>query len=130
MVNFNIMENNLLNRITSFIYDQGLGYTLPWPLSFTKKEINIETSLERDLNITGDDADEFLLAFGREFNVNVSQFPIGEYFGDEGEPILPAIFRFLTNRKKRSRKSLTVGHLEKAIIAGRLDEEVINGSNG
>lgn len=120
------MESNLLDKVKLFIYNQGLGYTLPWPLSFNKKEIKIETSLECDLNITGDDADEFLVAFGKEFNVDVSKFPIGDYFGDEGDPILPMIIRFLTNKKKIERKMLTVGHLEKAIIAGRLDEEVIN----
>lgn len=49
-----------------------------------------------------------------------------DYFSNEGGPILPAIIRFLTNRKKRERKVLTVAHLEKGIITGRLDEEVIN----
>jgi len=65
------------------------------------------------LNITGDDADTFLISFGKEFNIDVSEFPIGDYFGDEGDTILPSIIRFLTNRKKQSRKTLTVGHLEK-----------------
>jgi hypothetical protein len=31
-----------------------------------------------------------------------------------------------TGKSKPSRKILTVGHLEKGIIAGKLDEEVIN----
>lgn len=85
-----------------------------------------DTSIELDLKIKGDDADEFLIAFSKEFSVDVSKFKIGNYFGDEGDPILPAIIRASTDRKKLQRKVLTIGHLEKAVIAGRLDEEVIN----
>lgn len=125
-INRNQMSDEIIDRLRKFISEQGFGYTLPWPLLFKKKEIKRETSIEKGLRITGDDSDEFLIAFGKEFNVNVSQFPIGDYFGDEGDLILPAIIRFLTGRKKRQTKILTVGHLEKAVIAGRLDKEVIN----
>ena len=120
------MSEEIFDRLKKFISEQGFGYTLPFPLLFKKKEIKRETAIEKDPGITGDDSDEFLIAFGKEFNVDVSQFPIGNYFDDEGDPILPAIIRFLTNKKKRKTKELTIGHLEKAIIAGRLDEEVIN----
>jgi len=46
-----------------------------------------------------------------------------DYFDGEGDPILPAVIRIPTGKKN---KILTVGHLEKGILAGRLDEEVIN----
>ncbi len=120
------MSDEIFDRLKKFISEQGFGYTLPWPLLFKKKEIKRETSIEKGLKITGDDSDEFLIAFGKEFNVDVSQFPIGDYFGDEGDPILPAIIRMFTGKKKRQTKELTIGQLEKAVIAGRLDEEVIN----
>jgi len=120
------MSDEIFNRLKKFISEQGFGYTLPWPLLFKKKEIKRETTIERGLKITGDDSDEFLIAFGKEFNVDVSKFPIGDYFGDEGDPILPSIIRFLTGKKRRQTKTLTIGQLEKAVIAGRLDEEVIN----
>ncbi|MFL5787124.1 MAG: hypothetical protein ACJ748_03655 [Flavisolibacter sp.] len=42
-----------------------------------------------------------------------------DYFKGEGIDI------FFWKRENK-KKGLTVGHLEKAIIAGRLDEEVIN----
>lgn len=83
--------------------------------------------MEEDLRITGDDADEFLIEFGKIFSVDVSNFPVGDYFGDDGDSILPAIIRMFTGRKKRKTKRLTIGDLEKAIIAGRLDEDVIHG---
>lgn len=120
------MTDEIFNKLKIFITDQGFGYTLPWPLLFKRRVIKRETSLEGDLKITGDDADEFLIAFGKEFNVDVNKFPIGDYFGDEGDPLLPAIIRLFKGNDKREKKTLTVGHLEKAIIAGRLDEEVIN----
>jgi hypothetical protein len=115
------MSSEIFNKLKVFVWEQGLGYTYPFPLLFKKKQITRETAIEKDLGITGDDADEFLIAFGKEFNVDVNQFSIGDYFGDEGDPILPAIIRFLTGRKEREKKILTIGHLEKAVIAGRLD---------
>ena len=121
------MNDEIIERLKAFIYDQGLGYTLPFPFLFKRKVISRETKLEGDLKITGDDSDEFLIAFGKEFNVDVKNFRIGEYFGDEGDPILPAITRQLLGKEKRKTRVLTVGHLEKAIQAGRLDEDVING---
>lgn len=120
------MNDEILERLKAFIYDQGLGYTLPFPLLFKRKSISRDTKLEGDLKITGDDADEFIVAFGKEFSVDVENFGIGDYFGDEGDPILPEVMRPLLGKKKRKTKTLTVGHLEKAILAGRLDEDVIN----
>jgi acyl carrier protein len=115
------MNNEIFNRLNKFIFEQGFGYKYSFPLSFRKKELTRETSIENDLRITGDDADEFIIAFGKEFNVDVSKFPIGDYFGDEGDPILPAILG-----KERKLKKLTIGQLEKAVVAGHLDENVIN----
>jgi acyl carrier protein len=120
------MSDEIFNRIRKFIFEQGFGYTLPFPFLFKKKKITRETSIEKDLKIRGDDSDEFIIAFGKEFCVDVSQFPIGDYFGDEGDPVLPAIIRAVRGKKKKQKKKLTVGHLEKAIIARRLDEEIIN----
>ena len=122
----NKMTDEILERLKVFIYDQGLGYTFPFPFLFKRKLISRDTKLEGDLKITGDDSDEFLIAFGKEFNVEIKDFRIGDYFGDEGDPILPAVIRPLLGKEKRKTKALTVGHLEKAIQAGRLDEEVIN----
>ncbi|MCW3465167.1 DUF1493 family protein [Chitinophaga nivalis] len=90
------------------------------------EEITSETMLEDDLGITGDDAVEFIIAFGKVFNVDVSHFMAAEYFEPEGDIIIPAIMRFLTGKKKKATKKLTVGHLEKATVAGRLDENIIN----
>ena len=119
------MDDFVFKKLKTFIWKQGFGYTLPFPFLINKIQISRDSSLEKDLKIKGDDADEFLIAFGKEFNIDVSRFPIGNYFGNEGDIILPTFVRFLKREKKKQKKNLTAGHLERAIIVGRLDEEII-----
>ncbi len=38
------------------------------------EEITIETSLEEALGVTGDDATDFMVAYGNAFNVDVTNF--------------------------------------------------------
>lgn len=90
------------------------------------EEVTLEAKMESDLGISGDDAVEFIVAFGKEFNVDISRFRAADYFSPEGDVILPAIIRAFTGKKKAKQKELTVHHLEKAITSGCLDEEVIN----
>ncbi len=85
-----------------------------------------ETQLENDMGITGDDAVSFLLAYGKEFNVDISNFMAADYFKGEGVDILGGIIRMFTNKQEPQLKKLTLGDLEKGILAGRLDEGVIN----
>ena len=106
------MNNEIFNDLKAFVLEES---------TVDDVEINRETEIENDLGVYGDDADDFLIKFGKKFNVDISQFPAGDYFSDEGDIILPALIRFFTNTKKRERKSFTVGHLEKAIISGKLD---------
>jgi acyl carrier protein len=88
-------------------------------------KITENSSLENDMGIYGDEAVEFIIAFGKEFNVDVSNFEAADYFNPEGDTILPAIIRFFTGKKKRKQKELRIKHLMKAIVEGKLDEEVI-----
>lgn len=81
-----------------------------------RKPLTQKTTLEQDLKITGDDADEFIIAFGKEFNVNISKFDFGKYFNDEGG--MSVLFVLLGKRTKKP--PLTLGGLEKAVEAGEL----------
>jgi hypothetical protein len=69
------MSDEILNKINRFIIANRWEYNFP---------LTRETQLQRDLKIWGDDADEILIKFSAEFHVDVSQFPLGEYFEDEG----------------------------------------------
>jgi acyl carrier protein len=111
------MNQELFNKVKEFAVNQA---------AVEEKEATESASIEDDLGISGEDAVEFIIAFGKKFNVDVSKFMAAEYFSPEGDVILPAIIRFFTGKKQPKRKNLTIGHLIKAIVAGRLDEEVIN----
>jgi len=82
-----------------------------------KRSITRETSIENDLGVTGDDAGELLSAFRDKFKVNLSKFNFEKYFNDE-----PSSFTYAGKLLP-----FAVGHLEKAVIAGRLDDDIING---
>lgn len=106
------MNNEIFNKLKDFVIHQS---------AVNDEIITRQTEIESDLGVYGDDAVEFILAFGKAFNVDVSNFMVSDYFNNEGDFILPTIIRFFTNTKKKERKSFTVGHLEKAITTGKLD---------
>jgi hypothetical protein len=88
-------------------------------------DIDRNTSLEKGIGLTGDDATEFILAFAKKFNVDVSNFMSADYFDAEGDKILPTISRLLINKKEPLKKQLILGDLEQAVIAGKLDDTII-----
>ncbi|MBL7733331.1 MAG: DUF1493 family protein [Chitinophagaceae bacterium] len=110
------MNDDILNDVRTLIITRMGKY---------KGEIVRGTMLEKDLGMTGDDAYEFLLEFSEKFNVKVSEFEFMKYFFPEGDSLFPSIVRFFTGKRNPKQGELTVGDLEKAVIAGRLDEEVI-----
>jgi acyl carrier protein len=92
--------------------------------------LNENTELYKDLNIYGDDANEFFIAFSKKFNVDVSNFMASEYFNDEGIDIIAMVIKIITGKRPqydKGKKPLTLANLVKAISAGKLDEEIING---
>jgi len=104
-----MMNNNdqILQEIITFIDEYG------WlcPEDVIKREM----SIEEDFGITGDDAAEFLNAFVERFHIkDYSEFKFDDYFDAEGIDLF-AIFK-----KKKKKKSLTFGDLERAIITGIL----------
>jgi hypothetical protein len=112
------MTNEVSERLKIFIEKERWQYEFP---------LTNDVRLYEDLGIYGDDAVEFLIAFGKEFNVDVSNFLAADYFKGEGiDFITPILNLFRNKRVTTNKKVLTLGHLEKSIKAGRLDEEVIN----
>jgi len=87
-------------RLRSFIKKQRGSYRF---------EINQSHSLQKDLGIYGLDAVEFLIDFGNEFNVDVSQFEAEKYFRPDGNYDPRIIYR-----------ELTVGMLIESINKGEL----------
>ena len=91
-----------------------------------KFELNRNTSLEKDIGLTGDDAVEFMLEYSKNFKVDLSLFEISKYFYPEGDAFLSDLVNSITKKKGKKQGELTLGDLEKGVIAGRLDENVIN----
>ena len=112
------MSDEIFDNLKSFIVKE---------VAVKDEEITRDVRIENDLGVTVDDAIDFLISYGKAFNVNVTKFMAADYFDGEGDSVLPAIIGLFTSEKKKVKKILTVGHLEKGIIAGRLNEEVING---
>lgn len=102
------MRDEVFERIQAFIVKQ---------IGVDEVEVTRDASLQNDLGIYGDDATDFFTAFGREFNVDVSKFMAADYFKGDGIDVFGL---------GKPKSPFTVGHLEKAVIAGRLDEKVIN----
>ncbi len=107
----NIEAENRFAELVSFIRDA---------IGEHDMLITRETLIEGDLGVSGLDAEELIIEFSKKYKVDVSNFRLRNYFYDEPS-ILDVIG--ITTRKVQP---FTVGNLEKAIIAGRLDEEVIN----
>ncbi|MGN6196470.1 MAG: DUF1493 family protein [Ginsengibacter sp.] len=99
---------------------------------FTIKQTGIkedkvkENSSIDGLGIYGDDAIDYIIAFGNEFNVDVSRFRAADYFSAEGIDFISPFIRAVTKQKMPRKKVLTIMHLVKAVESGRLDEETIN----
>jgi hypothetical protein len=88
----------------------------------------METDLQDDLGVYGDDAVDFLVAYGKRVNVDVSKFMAADYFSDEGFDLWSYVIDKLFGITEK-RKAFTVGHLYQGIIAGRLDDEIISKIN-
>ena len=84
------------------------------------EEIEEHTRLYHDLNIYGEDAEEFLNKYAEVFNVSLNSFPFTDYFPDEGDTLLPSLLRLITFSPKPVYKELTCGMLNAAIIQGAL----------
>ena len=84
-----------------------------------------ETTLDGDMSIYGDDAVEIILAFGKAFDVDVSNFMLGNYFADEGGVSLRLLYRLFGKKYRRGAKELTIRNRLDAMIYKRLDEKII-----
>src|SRR5215467_7297955 len=92
-------EQTLYNRILDFVSSE----------TRTRKHLSGNTDIEKDLGVAGDDAEEFMLNFQREFDVDLLNFRFDRYFGGEGFSPIPFIKSLLG--KGEVRDPLTVALL-------------------
>lgn len=95
----------------------------------SKNQLNPSDTLEDDLGVTGDDADDFMGAFSKRFNVEPGDFDFHRYFEMEGFSVWP--FSIFTNwlhkrwgiKKYDQREPLTLAMLQRAIDLGVWETE-------
>ena len=89
------------------------------------EKIRPESRIYHDLGINGDDADELLRAFAREFNVDLTEFPFDKFFSDEASVSLGPLWTWLLKLAGRQasdtgdRCQITLADLELAAELGR-----------
>ena len=85
--------------------------------------VDKNTELETDLNITGDDAEEFMYKYSEKFDVKLDDFKNDTYFSNENEiRFSPRLFSFLYKKMKKgkNKKRITVGDLIQGVEQGFL----------
>ncbi|RDK04432.1 DUF1493 family protein [Paraburkholderia lacunae] len=107
-----------------------------WPEveAFVRKEAGVSarklitplTSLEDDLDITGDDAGEFMVRFFEHFRIEVGDYDFNRYFLTEGSGVA-LLFTMFSKKRRESLKRvpLTVGMLVNAVRLKRWDSSQI-----
>lgn len=101
---------------------------------FPSKTINQLTTIEDDLQITGDDAVDFMEKFFEKFEVDYATFDFHRYFNGEGlNPFKMLLLPFpgfrAKLRKEAMKVPLTLEMLARAVELKRWDAAKIEGRN-
>jgi Protein of unknown function (DUF1493) len=102
-------DEPLLRELMNFVAGK-TGYDV--------NKIKMDTKINFDVRIDGDDADEFMQNFAREFKVNLSDFEFNKYFSNEGADPIVSFFIFIFKRKRRLLLPLYIRDLYNSILAG------------
>lgn len=80
-------------------------------------EVNETTIFFKDLDLIGQDADEFIRLFSEQFDIDMTDFRFNEYFVDEYNIPFGYWFDRIFRKKKLKRKEFNIKHLESIVIA-------------
>lgn len=78
---------------------------------------SLNLSIQKDLDIYGDEAYDFIIKFSSAFEVDIKGFEFNKYFHNEVDKFSLLIFSFFFRREK---KDLTINDLKKAMINRKL----------
>lgn len=95
-------------------------------LSMGAFDITMETCIDVDLPLQGGDGIEFILAYSKQFNVDVSRFMADDYFEAEGGGLVFSAKTRYGDPTDPTQKCLFVEDLVNGIIHHRLDEDIIS----
>lgn len=106
--------------MNSKIIDEKSLYSLIRKYSGCAK-FNIDDDLEWDLGLTGDDAYELIIEYGRIYHIDVSSFRFEEFFYDEGQHLKLLARRII---RKYQKKKFTTRDLLEGLSKGYIGEQV------
>lgn len=92
----------------------------------SKNRITMESTLERDLRIYGDDALELIDGYSKKFNVDVENLKFSDYITPEGDTILPMIISWFKSKPVKKRMDLTVSDLVNGALTKTLNPNAAN----
>jgi hypothetical protein len=88
-------------------------------------DINSDTLIEYDLGFAGDRAADFIIDFSKEFEIDISEFDFGYYFGHDGVDFIgiSLLVNWFLNLFRKEKivmirddfKPMTIDDLEKAL---------------
>jgi hypothetical protein len=107
----------LSNQLIEFVQKQSCLNNFP---------ITSETDIIEDLGMDGDEGIDFMILYGKTFNVNLTEMFVHKYFAAEGGQFMAGMLEKI-GIKKSKRKSLTVGDLQMGIEVGYLNDNMIEG---
>jgi len=111
----NSSDQDIWNELVEFIREQ-TSISPQFP-------IYRHTTLVADVGLDGDDADEFMDAYSKKFDVNAGDFQFSRYFGPEGFDLIGAVIDVM--RRKPGLKPLTIGMLELAAKMHNWDSKIL-----
>ncbi len=86
------------------------------------ERITIETSLLYDLEIKGDDVDEFFSSLIKDFKIEVKQLNLSRFYvGEEPFDFITPVIRFFKGEKVSQKPVLIISDIEKFIQTGILE---------
>jgi len=105
-------HNNVLEELKKHFSDK---------YNFDPQKINQETPLLYDLEILGDDVDEFFGDLIMHFKVDVKKIDLSRFFvGDEPFDFLSPVLRFLRRQDASKKPTIMIGDIEQFIRTGIL----------
>jgi hypothetical protein len=87
------------------------------------------TTIENDLGITGDDANDFMADFSKTFEVNLEKFDPCCYFELEGflyGLFMPFYSKAIKDCIRKKKRQITLGMLEQSVVDGIWDSDKID----
>lgn len=107
----NTIETEINDKL--FDYIKGLNLINP-------QKLTLDTLLEKDLGITGDDAIDFIEDFAQEFDIDCSSFNYRLYFKEEGVDLFQMINRLFFREKMSTNRDISLWKLAEAIHRKKL----------